>query len=71
METITLKTYNDSFIANYAVAKLSEEGIPAFLEGDEEVVIDPGFLANRNIKLKVMDYDYEKALISLEEFENK
>jgi hypothetical protein len=69
METITLKTFNDSFVANFALAKLNEEGIPAFLEGDEEVVIDPGFLANRNIKLKVMQYDYDKAVIALEDLE--
>ncbi len=71
METITIKTFSDSFLANYALAKLNEDGIPAFLENDQDVLINPGIFINSNIKLKIMDYDYEKAVISLEDMDTE
>ena len=71
METTVIKTYHDSFEANLAIAKLSESGIVAMLENDEEVLIDPGTLSNNKIKLVVMDYDVEKALLILDEVETE
>lgn len=65
METIVIKTFNDSFEANLALAKLSENGISAMLENDT-VMVNPGNINNQLIKLKVMSYDSEKALLLLD-----
>ena len=59
METTVIKTFNDSFEANLALAKLAENGISAVLEHDT-VMINPGNINNQFIQLKVMNYDVEK-----------
>ncbi|MBK8699898.1 MAG: DUF2007 domain-containing protein [Saprospiraceae bacterium] len=69
METTVIKTFTDSFEANLILARLNENGIAAMLQNDEEVLIDPGTLSNQKIKLVVMNYDVEKALMLLEEVE--
>lgn len=66
METTIIKTFHDSFEANLALAKLSENGITAILENDEGVLIDPSALTTMKIRLKVMSYDVEKALLILD-----
>ncbi len=51
METTVIKTFHDSFEANLALAKLSENGINAILENDEGVLIDPSALTTMKIRL--------------------
>lgn len=65
METTVIKTFNDSFEANLALAKLAENGISAILENDT-LMVNPGNINNQFILLKVMNYDVEKALLVLD-----
>lgn len=62
-----LRTYSQSYLAHLDVAKLSDEGIDAYLQDDNIVSINPVLTyAVGGIKLFIPDEDFDKAQKILE-----
>ncbi len=68
MNLITLKTFDDAIKAHILLNKLESEGIVCYIHDDNIVTINPLFSnAVGGVKLKVNDYDLEKAQLIVKE----
>lgn len=68
---VTIKSYQNEFMANLAVTRLSQYGIPAFINMENDVIIQPATTASANIDVKVDEQFYDQALGILTNFEEE
>lgn len=68
---VTLKSYENEFTANLAVTRLSQYGIPAFINMENDVIIQPFSTTNRAIQLKVDEQFVEEAVEILKNYEEE
>jgi hypothetical protein len=61
MELVVLDSFDTAAEANLIVALLESNGIEAIVEHDEDVLVDPGLLANKGISVRVLKSELEKA----------
>ena len=61
MELVVLDSFDTAAEASLIVALLEANGIEAIIEHDEDVLVDPGLLANKGIGVKVLKSELEKA----------
>ena len=59
---VTLKSYENEFTANLAVTRLSQYGIPAFINMENDVIIQPFSTSSSAIQVKVDEQFLEQAL---------
>jgi predicted RNA-binding Zn-ribbon protein involved in translation (DUF1610 family) len=72
MNIITLRTFDNYFLANITLTKLQDAGIECYLKDENTVTIDP-ILSNAigGIKLVVKDADAEEAKQLLQQFDEE
>ncbi len=72
METVVIKTFDNTFSAHVVLARLEQSGIPAYLRDEYVVGIQP-LLTNAigGVKLAVDVLDAQKALLLLESFDEE
>ncbi len=71
MKLVTLRTYDNRMQANLHLALLENNGIEAFIENDQEVLINPGIFSGSGILIKVLEEDYENAMQIIENSSDK
>ncbi|MCB0648023.1 MAG: DUF2007 domain-containing protein [Saprospiraceae bacterium] len=68
---VTLKSYENEFTANLAVTRLSQYGIPAFINMENDVIMQPFSTTSSAIQLKVDEQFMEQALEILKNYEEE
>lgn len=68
---VTLKSYENEFTANLAVTRLSQYGIPAFINMENDVIIQPISTLANSIDVKVDEQFFEQALEILKNYEEE
>lgn len=68
---VTLKSYENEFTANLAVTRLSQYGIPAFINMENDVIIQPFSSSSGAIQVKVDEQFVEQALEILKNYEEE
>lgn len=68
---VTLKSYENEFTANLAVTRLSQYGIPAFINMENDVIIQPFSTTSSAIEVKVDEQFVEQAIEILRNFEEE
>lgn len=71
MKLVTLRSYDNQMQANLHLALLENNGIEAFIENDQEVLINPGIFSGSGILIKVLEEDYENAIQIIENSSEK
>jgi F0F1-type ATP synthase epsilon subunit len=61
MELVVLNSYDTAAEANLILALLESNGLEAIVENDEDVLVNPGILTSRQINVKVLASELEKA----------
>ena len=66
---VTIRSYNNDFMANLAIAQLSQFGIAGFIEHDMDVLVHPASIMHRDINVKISENHYSEADEILKKFE--
>lgn len=61
MELVVLDNYDTAAEANLIVALLESHGIEGIVEHDEDVLVNPGILTSKQIDVKVLKSDLDRA----------
>jgi len=66
---VRIRSYNSDFMANLAIAQLSQFGISAFIEHDMDMLVHPASMMHKDINVKVSEKDFPEADEILRKFE--
>lgn len=66
---VRIRSYNNDFMANLAIAQLSQFGIAAFIEHDNDLLIHPASMMHQDINVRVSESDFSEADEVLKKFE--
>jgi len=66
---VTIKSFENEFKANLAIARLSQFGIPAFIDMTNDVLVQPSTSLSNTVDLKIEEHFVEEATKILAEAE--